>query len=91
MSLGPSMENAADPTPPLPSRTIYATKKSVIAFFTRPLHYLFYATLSCVIVGLIFGAQFSSMLYVILSCLALVEAIQSAVSKIMETNIPEKK
>lgn len=71
------MESEAIPSPSLPSRTIYVAKKSVAAFFDRPLHYLFYSTLSCVIVGLLCGARFSAILYVILLCLGGIEVVQS--------------
>lgn len=75
MSIGPSTQEL-DPSPTVLARTEYVAKKTVLAYFERPLHYLFYGTLTCVIVGLLFSVQFPALLYALLLILAGVETIR---------------
>lgn len=72
MSIGPLKQNE-ELAVPLQSRVQYLAKVSITGFFSDPIHYLFYGTLTVMIVGLIFNIKFPWELYAILSILSVVK------------------
>ncbi len=47
-------------------KTVHFAKKSLVGFFTKPAYYIFYGTLTAVIIGLILGNTFDWQLYAFL-------------------------
>ena len=56
------------------NRVSYITKKVVISYFKEPLYFLFYGTLTGVIISLLVGHRLPFELYIILAGLAVVQA-----------------
>lgn len=67
MSIGPSIPESAKPTVLDAARA--ASYRSMKVFFEKPLHYLFWMSLTALVVGLLFGASFPPQLYAIIFAL----------------------
>lgn len=79
MSLGPEIKEEIVEIKPIVrarmvarkviAETVETAKQSIAVFFIDPLYNLFFVGLALVMIGLLFGATFSRILYFILVCL----------------------
>ncbi len=70
MAIGPSPEEQEIIIHPI-AKMHYAAKKTLTALFEDPIHYLFFGTLTSMIIGLLFGGRFPIELYLIVFALGL--------------------
>jgi hypothetical protein len=93
MSIGPTLPEDSFKTS-VPARASLAAKKTLSAFYGDPLHYIFYGSLTGIILGLFLKKSFPLELYAILLLLAAVKLYRfykpSKLQDIATTNEPAK-
>ena len=72
MSISPKPIKEMPYKPPLAKRVVYSAKKAVEGFFIKPIIYLLYGSVACVMIGLLFKQSFPMPLYVIIAILGLI-------------------
>lgn len=71
MSISPKLKEEEAFKPPLSAKVSRSTKLFTAEFFARPTHYLFWGTLTGIIIGLFCGLSFSWPLYTIVGLLGI--------------------
>lgn len=72
MSIGPITKDENFNTS-IVNRIQYSAKRLTESFFIEPIHYLFYGSLTALLIGLFVGMEFSWKFYIIVSSLGLAE------------------
>lgn len=73
MSIGPIDEKDKDLNISIVSQMQYSAKKLTAAFFVDPVYYLFYGSLTGLVIGLFVGMNFSWQFYTVVCGLGLAE------------------
>lgn len=77
MSISPQTKKDEGVKTNLGQRITQPVKQTINGFFTRPAYYLFYGTLTTIVIGLVCGQNFSFLLYVFLAIISLLYLIET--------------